>query len=134
MGIWTNPPGFPGMAPRKKPLIDELLLQKPRNWPVQDIKSFAIGTFLSSLLLKEQMMISKKKNLCERIWDRKASGGFEQKIDRFKRQHLRVVGVSVVVIVAQANTHHLPSPPKLANFPSCFIKNIGEISTILISF
>ena len=60
MGIWTNPPGFPGVAPRGKPLIDALLLQKTGNWPVYDIKSFAIGTFLSWLSLKEQMMISKK--------------------------------------------------------------------------
>ena len=35
---------------------------------MHDIKSFAIGVFLSSLLLKEQRMISdKKKTLCETI-------------------------------------------------------------------
>ena len=136
-GIWWGLNGHldkssrvPGGGPRGKPLIDALLLQKTGNWPVHDIKSFAIPTFLSSLLLKEQMMISKKKNLCERIWDRKARGGFEQKIDGFKRQHLQVVAVSVVVIVAQANTHHFPPPPKLAKFPSCFIKNVREISTM----
>ena len=136
MGIWTNPPGFPGVAPRGKPLIDALLLQKTGNWPVHDIKSFAIGTFLSWLLLKEQMMISKKIYiyLCERIWDRKASRSFEQKISGFKSQHLQVVGVSVVVIVAQANTHNFPPPPKLAKFPSCFSTNVREISTIPISF
>jgi len=33
------------------------------------------------------------------MWDRKASGGFEHKITGFKRLHLQVVGVSVVVIV-----------------------------------
>ena len=61
------------------------------QWPVHDIKSFAIGAFLSSSLLKEQMMIcdKKKKNLvrdntkCKR--DRQASGGFEHKIAGFKK-------------------------------------------------
>ena len=39
------------------------------NWalPVHDIKSFATSTFLSLLLLKEQLMICDKKKLCERI-------------------------------------------------------------------
>ena len=35
---------------------------------MHDIKSFAIPTFLSSLLLKEQMMISKKK-ICVREYE-----------------------------------------------------------------
>ena len=68
-----------------------LLLQKTGHWPVHDIKSFAIGTctFLSSLLLKEQMMISdKRKPVRENTKskrDRKASSGFEHKIARFKK-------------------------------------------------
>ena len=41
---------------------------------VHDIRSFVIGAFLSSLLLKEQM-----------ISDRKASGGFEHKIAGLKK-------------------------------------------------
>ena len=43
-----------------------LLLQKTGHWAVHDIKRFAIGAFLSSLLLKEQMMISYKKKPCAR--------------------------------------------------------------------
>ena len=54
-----NVPNLPG--------VFRFLLRKTGHWPVHDIKSFAIGTLLSSLLLKEQMMISDKKNLCERI-------------------------------------------------------------------
>ena len=52
----------------KLPGVVRLLLRKPGHWPVHEIKSFAIGTFLSSLLLKEQMMISdkKKKKTCAR--------------------------------------------------------------------
>ena len=53
MGIWTNPSGFPGVAPRGKLLIDTFLLPRTEHWPVHDMKSFAIGTFLSSLWLKE---------------------------------------------------------------------------------
>ena len=45
----------------KLPGVPRLLLQKTGHWPVHDIKSFVIGAFLSSLLLKEQMMISDKK-------------------------------------------------------------------------
>ena len=45
----------------KLPGVLRWLLQKTGNWPVHDIKSFAIGTFLSSLLLKEQVIISYKK-------------------------------------------------------------------------
>ena len=57
---WENVPKLPGVL--------RLLLRKTGHWPVHDIKSFAISTFLSLLLLKEQMMISdKKKNLCKRI-------------------------------------------------------------------
>ena len=74
-GIWwglnghlDKSPRVPGGGPRGKPLIDALLLQKTGNWPVHDIKSFAIPTFLSSLLLKEQMMISKKK-ICVREYE-----------------------------------------------------------------
>ena len=45
-----------------------IIIRKTGHWPVHDIKSFAIGVFLSSLLLKEQRMISdKKKTLCETI-------------------------------------------------------------------
>ena len=48
------------------PGVLRLLLRKTGHWPVHDMKIFAIGTctFLSSLLLEEQMMISdlKKKN------------------------------------------------------------------------
>ena len=52
----------------KLPDVPRLLLRKPGHWPVHEIKSFAIGTFLSSLVLKEQMMISdkKKKKTCAR--------------------------------------------------------------------
>ena len=57
--IWWGLNGHLDKSPRGKPLIDALLLQTTGNWPVYDIKSFAIGTFLSWLLLKEQMMISK---------------------------------------------------------------------------
>ena len=61
-----------------------------------DIKSFAIGAFLTSLLLKEQMMISgkKRKKPCARQYqaskrDRKTSGAFEHKKSPvLKRQHL----------------------------------------------
>ena len=41
---------------------------------VHDVRSFVIGAFLSSLLLKEQM-----------ISDRKASGGVEHKIAGLKK-------------------------------------------------
>ena len=50
---WENVPKLPGVL--------RWLLQKTGNWPVRDIKSFTIGTFLSSLLLKEQVIISYKK-------------------------------------------------------------------------
>ena len=57
---WENVPKLPGVL--------RWLLQKTGNWPVHDIKSFAIGTFLNSLLVKEQVIISfKKNNLCETI-------------------------------------------------------------------
>ena len=49
----------------KLPGVLRLLLQKTGHWPVHDIKSFAISAFLSSLLLKEQMKISDKKNLVQ---------------------------------------------------------------------
>ena len=42
----------------KLPGVLWLLLRKTGHWPVHDIKSSAIGTFLRSLLLKELMMIS----------------------------------------------------------------------------
>ena len=52
----------------KLPGVLRWLLQKTGNWPVHDIKGFAIGTFLNSLLVKEQVIISfKKNNLCETI-------------------------------------------------------------------
>ena len=47
----------------KLPRVLRLLLRKTGHWPVHGIKSFVIGTFLSSLLLKEQMIISDKKIL-----------------------------------------------------------------------
>ena len=51
-------------------------------------KSFAIGAFLSSLLFKEQIMISDEKNLVQDNTkskrDHKASVDFEQKIADFK--------------------------------------------------
>ena len=54
-----------------------------------DIKSFAIGTFLSSLLLQEQIKISDKKNLVrdntKSKRDCKANGGFEHKIAGSKK-------------------------------------------------
>ena len=51
----------------KLPGVLRLLLQKTGHWPVHDIKGFATGAFLSSLLLTEQMMISdKKKKPCVR--------------------------------------------------------------------
>ena len=82
---------------------------------MHDIKRFAIGAFLRSLLLKEQMMISYKKNLVrdntKSKWGCKASGGFKRKISGFKKTAL-VVDVSVVVAIAQANTHHPPPPKK----------------------
>ena len=77
------------------------------HWPVHDIKSFAIGAVLSSLLLKEQMMISDKKK--KPVWENtkseqdrnlKASGGFEHKITGF-----------IKVVIAQANAYHF-LPPK----------------------
>ena len=82
---------------------------------MHDIKRFAIGAFLSSLLLKEQMMISYKKNLVrdntKSKRGRKASRGFEHKISGFKKATL-VVDVSVVVVIAQVNAYHpLPPPP-----------------------
>ena len=71
----------------KLPGVLRLLLWKTGNWPVHDIESFATGAFLSSLLLKEQMMISDKKNLVrdntKSKRDRKASRGFEHKIAGF---------------------------------------------------
>ena len=57
------------IATRKWPKttgVLRLLLQKTGQWPVHDIKSFAIGTFLSSLLLQEQIKVS-DKTLCETI-------------------------------------------------------------------
>ena len=116
----------------KLPNVLRLLLRKPGHWPVHEIKSFAIGTFLSSLLLKEQMMISekKKKNLCETIPSpneiAKQAGVLSTKWPGLKRQHFEVVGVSVVVI-AQANVHHFPPPQKWAKLPFCFIKNVRGI-------
>ena len=56
---------------------------------MHDIKSFAIGAFLSSLLLKEQMMIcvKKKKKLVRDNTNTKykASGGLKHKIGGFKK-------------------------------------------------
>ena len=78
----------------KLPNVLRLLLRKPGHWPVHEIKSFAIATFLSSLLLKEQMMISDKKKKPVRDntkskRDRKASRGFEHKMARFKKATFR---------------------------------------------
>ena len=73
------------------PGVLRLLLRKTGHWPPHDMKIFAIGscTFLSSLLLEEQMMISdKKKTVGENTKskrDHKTSGGFELKIARFKK-------------------------------------------------
>ena len=79
-----NVPNLPG--------VFRFLLRKTGHWPVHDIKSFAIGTLLSSLLLKEQMMISdKKKPVRENTKSkrhRKANRGFELKILVLKGQHL----------------------------------------------
>ena len=73
----------------KLPGIFRLLLQKTGHWPVHDIKSFATGTFLSWLLLKEQMKISHKKNLVQDNTkskrDGKANGGFEHKMGGSKK-------------------------------------------------
>ena len=64
----------------KLPGVLGLLLRKTGHWPLHDIKSFDIGAFLSSLLLKEQMMISDKNNLVLDYTNskrhRKACGGF----------------------------------------------------------
>ena len=51
--------------------------------------------------------------------DRKASGGFETKSPVLKRQHLSVVDISVVVVIAQANAHHSLPPPQVKN--CCFL-------------
>ena len=54
---------------------------------MRDIKSFAIGAFLSSLLLQEQLMVSDKKNMVrdntKSKGDRKTSGGLKHKITFF---------------------------------------------------
>ena len=61
------PPALQRENVPKLPDVLRLLLRKPGHWPVHEVKSFAIGTFLSSLVLKEQMMISdKKKKTCAR--------------------------------------------------------------------
>ena len=52
---------FARMARWQLPGVLGLLLRKTGHRPLHDIKSFDIGAFLSSLLLKEQMMISDKK-------------------------------------------------------------------------
>jgi len=66
-------------------------LQKTGHWPVHDIKRFAIGAFLSSLLLKEQMMISYKKTLCKTIPSpnevAKQAGVLSTKSAVLKRRH-----------------------------------------------
>ena len=46
-------------VPKLPACVLRLLLRKTGLWPVHDIKSFAIGAFLTSLLLTEQM-INKK--------------------------------------------------------------------------
>ena len=78
----------------KLPDVLRLLLRKTGHWPVHDIKSFASGMFLSSLLLKEQnyedlWLKKNKKNLvrddAKSKWDRKASGGFDHRIASFKK-------------------------------------------------
>ena len=51
-------------------------------------------------------------------WGCKASGGFKRKISGFKKTAL-VVDVSVVVAIAQANTHHPPPPKKIKNWQNC---------------
>ena len=74
-------------AQNYRPGVCRLLLRKTGHWPVHDIKSFAIGAFLSSLLLKEQMISAKKKNLVRNNTKSKAkpSGSFEHKIAGFKK-------------------------------------------------
>ena len=54
---------------------------------MHDIKSFAIGTFLSSLLLQEQIKVSDKtlRDNTKSKRDRKANGGFEHKIAGSKK-------------------------------------------------
>ena len=77
----------------KLPGVFRLLWQKTGHWPVHDIKSFAIDTFLSSFLLKKQVMISNnnEKKLCERIPSpneiAKQAGVLGTKSPGLKRQH-----------------------------------------------
>ena len=74
----------------KLPGVFRLLLQKTGHWPVHDIKSFAVGTFLSSLLLQEQIKVS-DKTLCETIPSpneiAKQMGALNTKSPVLKRQH-----------------------------------------------
>ena len=77
------------------PGVLRLLLRKTGHWPPHDMKIFAIGTctFLSSLLLEEQMMISDKK---KKLWERipspneitKQAVVLNSKSPGLKRQHL----------------------------------------------
>ena len=75
-----------------RPGVCTLLLRKTGHWPVYDIKSFAIGAFLSSLFLKGQMMISDKKTLGETIpipkEIAKQAGVLSTKSPVLKTQHL----------------------------------------------
>ena len=93
---------------------------------MHDIKSFAIDTFLSSLLLKKQVMISNnnKKKLCERIPSpneiAKQAGVLGTKSPGLIRQHLWVVSVSVVVVIAKDNAHHSAPSPKIGKIAVLF--------------
>ena len=120
----------------KLPGVLRLLLQNTGHWPVHDIKSFAIGTFLSSLLLQEQIKISDKKNVCEIIPSpneiEKQMGALNTKLPVLKKQHLnlKVVNVSgTVVVFAQANAQHSsssPPPPKKEKLArNCCFFNYG---------
>ena len=76
----------------KLPGVLRLLLRKTGHWPVHDIKTYDTAFFLSSLLLKEQMMtFDKKKNSCETIPSpkdiAKKAGVLRTKLPVLKTQH-----------------------------------------------
>ena len=106
-------------VPKLPACVLRLLLRKTGLWPVHDIKSFAIGAFLSSLLLKEQMI---KKNLVQ--------DNIKSKRDRKPSYKLSMFLISSrCFFLLHRLTLIIPPPPPISIIE---IIEMGPISIILI--
>ena len=111
---------------------------------MHDIKRFTIGAFLSSLLLKEQKMISYKKNPCARQHqDQKrlqSKRGLQAQNWWFEKGNILIYKKSMFLLLFLSHRLRLtliippPPPKKRQNCRFVSLKNVRENSAKPISF